>query len=80
VLRSAHPRDPKRRLTLVRQLAAFARGGDPALEARLTEEEVELARIARLAEHGARLRAQLSKLSRRLYPYQREGVLRFLTR
>ncbi|HVS11053.1 MAG TPA: DEAD/DEAH box helicase [Planctomycetota bacterium] len=80
VLRSAHPQDPKRRLALVRQLAAFARGRDPALEARLAEEEAELARIARLAEHGARLRAQLSKLSRRLYPYQREGVLRFLAR
>ncbi len=80
VLKTTFVDEPERRLALVQELARSARGGDPALEARLEEEIRELERIVRLRRAAPRLQQLLKGLKRRLYPYQREGVLRFLGR
>jgi len=78
VLASAFADDPKQRLALVRELARFAAGGDPALEARLDEELETLELVLALRAGAPRLKQHLAGLKRRLYPYQREGVARFL--
>ncbi len=79
VLASAFTDDPKRRLALVRELARFAAGGDPALEARLDEERERLELVLALRAAAPRMKQELAGLKRKLYPYQREGVARFLT-
>jgi hypothetical protein len=81
-LRSTWPADPKRRLALVDDLLSLlvtARAGgdpsDPALEALLRDERRRL----EVAAGGMSLPPQaLHGLRRKLYPYQREGVARFL--
>ncbi len=70
--------DPAQRLALVRELARFAAGGDPALEARFDEELGELERVLALRAAAQRMKQHLAGLKRKLYPYQREGVARFL--
>ncbi len=81
--------EPAKRLALVRSLLALAEGGqrsgrsadvvvEPAVRALLEAERTRLELVtANLAGVG-RLRAALSTLERRLYPYQMEGVDRFL--
>ncbi len=78
VLASAFAGDPGERLALVRELARFAAGGDPALAARLGEELESLDLVLALRAVAPRMKQHLAGLKRKLYPYQREGVARFL--
>ena len=79
--RCTWPSRPDRRLALVNDLLALATSpgaagslGDPALVALLREERLRL----EVADGGGR--PSLRGLRRKLYPYQREGVARFLAR
>jgi len=80
-LKSAFPDQPERRLALVNDLlglsGAFAGSAEaePALHALLTGEQQRLERVLE-ARRGRR--PGLHGLRRKLYPYQREGVARFL--
>jgi len=78
VLASTFADDPKERQALVRELARFAAGSDPALEARLEEELEKLDLLLALRAGAPRMKRHLARLKRKLYPYQREGVARFL--
>jgi hypothetical protein len=80
-LKNAWRDDPERRLALVNDLLALLGSpaqraeGEPALDALLAEERRRLEPLL-----GARRvrRPSLHGLRRKLYPYQREGVARFL--
>ncbi len=80
VLKGTFPDRPERRLVLVKELLTASRGGDPALEHRLVEEVQELERVSALRAAARELEKPLARLKRELYPYQREGVTRFLAR
>ena len=75
---------PAKRLALVEDLLALAGPGarglahDPAVLSLLTAERDRLALAAKLALTPAELRTAFKGLKRSLYPYQREGVERFL--
>ncbi|MBI3269031.1 MAG: DEAD/DEAH box helicase [Planctomycetes bacterium] len=88
-LRDAYVERPERRLALVRDLLAAVREDkssrgadrawqDPALRALLVAEEERLQRVLEDAGSAGELRAALRTLKQHLYPYQREGVERFL--
>ena len=81
VLKDAHPGDPPSRLAVVEDILpvvpADARS-DPALRALLVGERERLRRLTKRALASAELRAAIGDLKRPLYPYQREGVERFL--
>jgi hypothetical protein len=76
------PATPETRLVLVDALLGALGNGhaEPALHALLREERRRLDREIEGAESLARLRAALRSLKQPLYPYQREGVARFLVR
>ena len=75
---------PAKRLALVEDLLALAGPGarglahDPALHALLTAERDRLGRVVKQALTPAELRTAFKGLKRTLYPYQRQGVERFL--
>ena len=85
VLKRSYLEDRPRRLDLVEDLLRLAQSGsraaspDPALLALLNGERDRLRRVAKLAHKPAEIRAGLKGLKRVLYPYQIEGVERFLT-
>lgn len=74
--------DPEARLRLVRDLErAILRArssADPAAIAVLAEERGRLDRVLRLAAPGKRLGVASAHGKRTLYPYQKQGVARFL--
>ena len=76
----AVPGPPPQRLALVHRLLAALRDGDgePALHALLQQERARLARRIQSASAGKQLHHALQTLKQPLYPYQREGVERFL--
>jgi superfamily II DNA or RNA helicase len=76
------PEAPRQRLALVDRLLAALRdgNGEPALHALLREEHARLARQIGTASARGRLRQALGSLRQALYPYQRDGVDRFLAR
>lgn len=83
-LRDSHAADPRKRLALVRDLLAFlehpsAVGRDPSLPGLLSEEQERLQRIQRDAPLVASLEHILGSLKHALYPYQVQGVTRFLS-
>jgi len=85
VLESVHADAPDQRLALVRTLAAWAQAGgsrelrvDPALERLLAEEGDRLERRLDGTLSPKALAAALRTLHRPLFPYQVEGVRRFL--
>jgi superfamily II DNA or RNA helicase len=71
---------PERRLEMVEDLIKLLprKGYDPALRVLLTDERVRLKRRVDQAPFRSELRATLKGLKQPLYPYQREGVDRFL--
>lgn len=71
---------PRPRLNLVRDLAREAAGtrGEPALRSLLAAERERLERVVRDAADLPKLAGALRSLELKLYPYQREGVERFL--
>ena len=75
-------RDPSRRLALIRALeSAIARDRfefEPAVVTLLAEERARAERRVEAATTAAAAVKALSTLRRKLYPYQREGVRRFL--
>ncbi len=83
-LKDAHRDNPGKRLSLVEDLLSVvppdpaAPSGDPALRALLTLEQARLERIRDGAIRPSELKAAFKGLLRPLYPYQREGVARFL--
>ncbi|MHB1557751.1 MAG: DEAD/DEAH box helicase, partial [Isosphaeraceae bacterium] len=83
-LKNAHPSEPKRRLSLIDDLLAAipARTSglrhDPAIRALLLRERQRLHLTVEQALSPAEFRQGLHALKRPLYPYQRDGVLRFL--
>jgi hypothetical protein len=85
VLAKSFLTDPSKRLTLVEDLLKVvpqANNGiaqDPALRALLSAERDRLNRIVKQALTSSELRAALKGLKQPLYPYQREGVERFLS-
>ncbi|MBI2898892.1 MAG: DEAD/DEAH box helicase family protein, partial [Planctomycetes bacterium] len=81
VLRETCADDPRGRLSLVRELAGvLGRHDDPALRALLAAEERRLDQGIRDAEAASGAAQSLRTLHLKLYPYQEEGVQRFLTR
>jgi superfamily II DNA or RNA helicase len=79
-LRETHVDDPAARLGLVEALRHSLpprTAADPAARAVLTEEKARLTRILKLRA-PARVPKQPAASRRRLYPYQKEGVRRFL--
>ncbi len=76
------PEASRQRLVLVERLLDVLQdgNGDPALHALLQDDRVRLAREIQGASHSTRLRHALHTLKQSLYPYQREGVERFLVR
>ncbi len=83
-LKNSFPDKPARRLELVEDLLKIVPAGatgslnDPALRNLL---EIERRRLKPLVEHvlgAAEIREAIKELKRPLYPYQREGVDRFL--
>jgi superfamily II DNA or RNA helicase len=76
------PDTTRQRLVVVERLLDVLPGGDgePALRALLQEERVRLAREIEGASGRRRWRRALGTLKQQLYPYQREGVERFLAR
>jgi len=81
-LRETHADDARRRLSLVESLLAAARRPepDPALRALLLREKEALRRTLGGGEACRGLGRSLRTLKRALYPYQRRGVERFLSR
>jgi len=78
-VRNAHAKNPARRLALVSELLRAPRPPhDPALRALLSREADLLARRLALRHALPSLLRTLRSLKRGLYPYQREGVERFL--
>ncbi len=80
----SHLTRPARRLALVSDLLRLisARGAhdlvDTALVRLLHTEDEKLKRVVEGERHSRRLKGALKGLKRKLYPYQREGVQRFL--
>jgi hypothetical protein len=76
----AIPQTPQQRLALVDRLLDVLRGGEaePALHALLQRERSRLARQIEAESTRKRLHHALRTLKQSLYPYQREGVERFL--
>jgi superfamily II DNA or RNA helicase len=76
------PDTDRQRLVIVERLLDVlqAGDGDPALHALLREERVRLAREVDGARSRGRWRRALRTLKQPLYPYQRQGVERFLAR
>lgn len=80
----AYSDKPAKRLALVEGMLDLiaptqqANSPDPAVLALLTIERDRLATVARQAPKTSEIRAALKQLKRPLYPYQREGVDRFL--
>lgn len=76
--------DPARRLSLVDDLLELfttrskLKSHDPALEALLKAERKRLAHVVEQTLSRSELKAAFKGLKRTLYPYQREGVERFL--
>ena len=75
----------RHRLAFVRSLLAFVDGarpsvprGDPALVGLLRREEATLARRAEGTPSEGETKKALARLHRALFPYQRQGVSRFL--
>jgi superfamily II DNA or RNA helicase len=89
ILHSAFADRPRERLDVVRALLSLARpnGGrsrdgwvvEPALHLLLETERERLEGIVDNHDAAPALRRALHSLKRKLYPYQREGVERFLT-
>ena len=84
-LKSSHMDKPARRLELVEDLLkvmpAVASNGsrhDPGLRALLESERKRLKPLVDESLSGAEMRAAFKGMKRPLYPYQREGVERFL--
>jgi superfamily II DNA or RNA helicase len=84
-LKNAHANDPKRRLAIVEDLLkvipASASGirHDPAVRALLLRERQRLGLIVEKALAPTEIRQGVRDLKRPLYPYQEEGLRRFLT-
>jgi superfamily II DNA or RNA helicase len=85
-LKNSYWDKPRRRLELVEDLlkvmpAASANGSlhDPALRALLDREHKHLKPLVDGSLSGAEMREAFKSMKRPLYPYQREGVERFLT-
>ncbi|MBI5836185.1 MAG: DEAD/DEAH box helicase [Candidatus Eisenbacteria bacterium] len=89
VLADPHAGQPEERAALVAELlpsldrpSAATRGGltlhDPALRALLRAERERLAHVTADRNVGGELKRRLRTLRRKLYPYQHEGVQRFL--
>jgi superfamily II DNA or RNA helicase len=85
-LKSSYRDKPARRLELVEDLlkvmpAASANGDlhDPALRSLLETERKRLKPLVEASLSGAEIRVAFRDMKRPLYPYQREGVERFLT-
>jgi hypothetical protein len=78
----AVPASPEARLAVVDALLGALRRGhpEPALHALLQEDRRRLAREIEGAQSLAGLREALRSLKQPLYPYQRQGVARFLVR
>ena len=78
----AVPEASPQRLALVDRLLAALRdgNGEPALHALLQEERARLARQIQTASTRKHLHHALHTLKQSLYPYQRDGVERFLAR
>jgi superfamily II DNA or RNA helicase len=76
------PRASQQRLALVDRLLAALRDGnrEPALHALLEEERARLARQIQTASARKHLGHALHTLKQSLYPYQHDGVERFLAR
>jgi superfamily II DNA or RNA helicase len=81
-LKTTQGADPEARIRLVRSLEAHARkahaAADPAARAVLAEERARLERVLRLRTAAPQIRQALGRAKRRLYPYQKEGIRRFL--
>lgn len=84
-LKSAFAAAPEQRLKVVRALLAWADGGsraevrcDPALSGLLQREVEHLTRRLQGAPSPRELKGALARLRRPLFPYQQEGVARFL--
>src|SRR5262249_14904455 len=84
VLKNVYWGNPSRRLELVEDLLnAMPRGTpdtrhDPALRALLDRERKRLALLVEQGLSAGEMRTAFKRLKRPLYPYQREGVQRFL--
>ncbi len=84
VLKSAYPEKPPRRIELVddllKAIPASAAGirHDPALRALLVHERRRLELVVEKALAAPEIREGFRGLKRPLYPYQRDGVQRFL--
>jgi superfamily II DNA or RNA helicase len=85
VLKQSFPHDPPRRLALVEDLLKVLPTSttpglppDPALRALLTREQRRLRQKVKRGLSPAEVRSAIKGLKRSLYPYQREGVERFL--
>ncbi|HLQ38596.1 MAG TPA: DEAD/DEAH box helicase, partial [Planctomycetota bacterium] len=73
------PGAPRKRIALLDLLAAAAdTKDDPALSAWITDERQRLQQATELAPLGRALSRHLRGFRRKLYPYQRTGVARFL--
>jgi hypothetical protein len=79
---AAIPEGLQQRLTLVNRLLGVLRDGnsEPALHALLQQERARLARQVQPANTQNRVHRALHTLKQSLYPYQRDGVERFLVR
>ena len=83
-MRRPSPDDPTKRLALVEALLKLLPAGDrghrpdPALRALLIGERKRLKWIVKQAMSPAEMKTAFQGLKRTLYPYQREGVERFL--
>ncbi len=83
-LKSSHWGKPSRRLELVEDLLKLVSAGrpraghDPALRSLLESEHKRLKPLVERALSPGQIRAAFKTLKRSLYPYQRDGVERFL--
>ncbi|MEW5981924.1 MAG: SNF2-related protein [Acidobacteriota bacterium] len=75
------PQRPEQRLALIDALRESLRGGqaEPALLALLEQDRIRLERHAQTSAQERDLRRALRTLKQPLYPYQTDGVERFLT-
>ena len=86
VLKRSFADDPNQRLDLVEDLIRASRldtkavRDDPALQALLTNERERLKRLAKWAMPASEVHAGIKTLKRPLYPYQIQGVERFLAK
>lgn len=79
-LKDTFPHETQKRLTLVKSLFAVSETStiDPALRVILKREETKLR--ARLTNPAQILKSHLPSLKKKLFPFQRESVTRFLER